>query len=105
MRHTPGEYRRYFQNNNAGKHSFAGTKEQFEIGDFVESGGKVYQIYGFFRSAHAKDNEIDWIRVNRTSEQGIVIWADFYPSELELKIRPVDYDYEKHMLCTESEWR
>ena len=104
MKHTH-EYKRYFETDYADKPRFAGTTEMFEIGDNVEANGKNYEIYSFFRSVHANDNEIDWVRISRTNDQGTVIWCDVYPSELTLKSRPVDYDYEKHMECTESEWR
>ena len=83
------EYKKYFPADYANHPIFAGTEEKFEIGDFVEVDGKRYELVNFFRSVHAADNVIDWLRLQRTNSYGVVIWRDCYPSEVSLKSRPV----------------
>jgi hypothetical protein len=82
------EYKRFYELDDKGP-TFAGTDAMFNIGDTVMRMGMEYKINSFYQSHHARPNEVDWIRIERHNGMH-QIWADVYPSELQLVSRPVD---------------
>ena len=86
------EYRKFWEMDDS-KPTFAGSDEQFDIGDVVQCNGMEYSVDSFWRSPYARPNEVDWLRLRRLNGT-TWIWCDAYPSEVQLFAREVLTAYE-----------
>lgn len=64
-----------------GYFSFLNTSNIFRLGEFVWVNDKEYEIEAFYQSAHAKENEVDWILLKRLDGMNIW-WLSVNPSEI-----------------------
>jgi len=65
--------------------SFANTEAVYRRGEIVVVNDKEYEIFEFYQSANAKENEVDWLLLRRFDD-GIAWWYNANPSEITAKI-------------------